>query len=60
VNGTRLNISREELAQFLGVSRQIVNQHLQSWKGKGWILPGRGNVTIANVPALERLRREAQ
>ena len=60
VSGTRLNISQEELAQFLGVSRQIVNQHFQGWKAKGWILPGRGNVTIANVPALERLGREAQ
>jgi len=58
--GTRLNISQEELAQFLGVSRQIVNQHLQGWKAKGWILAGRGNVTIADVPALERVARESQ
>lgn len=60
VRGTRLNISQEELAQFLGVSRQIVNQHLQSWKAKGWILAGRGNLTIANVLALERLGRDSQ
>jgi CRP/FNR family transcriptional regulator, cyclic AMP receptor protein len=60
VSGTRLNISQEELAQFLGVSRQIVNQYLQGWKAKGWILAGRGKVIIANVPALERLGRELQ
>ena len=59
-SGTKLNISQEELAQFLGLSRQIVNQHLQGWKAKGWILAGRGNVTIANVLALERFAREAQ
>jgi CRP-like cAMP-binding protein len=59
-SGTKLNISQDELAQFLGLSRQIVNQHLQGWKAKGWILAGRGNVTIANVLALERFAGEAQ
>jgi CRP-like cAMP-binding protein len=59
-DGTKLNISQEELAQFLGLSRQIVNQHLQGWKAKGWILAGRGNVTISDVPALERVARESQ
>lgn len=55
--GIRLNISQEELAQFLGVSRQIVNQHLQSWKADGWIQPGRGNITVCNVRALETFSR---
>ena len=59
-NGTKLNISQEELAQFLGLSRQIVNQHLRGWKAKGWILGGRGNVTIVDLPALDRLTRESQ
>jgi len=58
--GTKLNISQEELAQFLGLSRQIVNQHLQGWKAKGWIVAGRGNLTIANRLALGRLARESQ
>ena len=58
--GMKLNITQEELAQFLGLSRQIVNQHLQSWKAEGWIVAGRGNVTIADVPALEQLARESQ
>ena len=59
-SGTKLSISQEELAQFLGLSRQIVNQHLQGWKAKGWILAGRGSVTITNVSVLERLARESQ
>jgi CRP/FNR family transcriptional regulator, cyclic AMP receptor protein len=59
-SGLKLSISQEELAQFLGLSRQIVNKHLQGWKAQGWILAGRGNLTIANLPALERLTRESQ
>lgn len=58
-NGTKLTLSQEELAQFLGVSRQIVNQYLQEWKANGWIVSGRGNITMTNVSALERLTHEA-
>jgi CRP-like cAMP-binding protein len=57
-DGTRLAISQEELAQFLGLSRQIVNQHLQAWKQEGWIVAGRGSVTLADVRSLERVARE--
>jgi CRP/FNR family transcriptional regulator, cyclic AMP receptor protein len=56
--GTRVTLSQEELAQFLGLSRQIVNQHLQAWKAKGWILGGRGHVTVCNSRALENLASE--
>jgi CRP/FNR family transcriptional regulator, cyclic AMP receptor protein len=52
--GKRLAISQEELAQFLGLSRQIVNQHLQTWRGNGWIDLGRGSVTIVDETALGR------
>jgi CRP/FNR family transcriptional regulator, cyclic AMP receptor protein len=56
--GTKLALSQEELAQFLGVSRQIVNQHLQVWKAHGWILSGRGHLTIRSASSLEALVRE--
>ncbi|MEP7243602.1 MAG: Crp/Fnr family transcriptional regulator [Gammaproteobacteria bacterium] len=56
--GTRLSISQEELAQFLSLSRQIVNQHLQTWKAAGWIDLGRGSVTITNAKALQKLTQE--
>jgi CRP/FNR family transcriptional regulator, cyclic AMP receptor protein len=59
VAGIKLVISQEELAQFLGVSRQIVNQHLQTWKSKGWIQLGRGSVTVCSVRSLETLIRES-
>jgi len=58
VNDTKLTISQEELAQFLGVSRQIVNQHLQAWKQAGWIVSGRGSVTLADIRSLEKVARE--
>lgn len=58
-DGARLALSQEELAQFLGVSRQVINQYLQAWKQQGWIRSGRGSVTVANASALENLTREA-
>ena len=30
------------------MSRQIVNQHLQTWKSKSWDPVGRGSVTVRN------------
>lgn len=57
--GIRLGISQEQLAQFLGVSRQIVNQHLQAWKAKGWIVAGRGNITVCNARSLQACARES-
>jgi CRP-like cAMP-binding protein len=55
--GTRITLSQEELAQFLGLSRQIVNQHLQTWRGKRWISLGRGSVTLEDPQALQQVVR---
>jgi CRP/FNR family transcriptional regulator, cyclic AMP receptor protein len=56
--GTRLTLSQEEIGQFLGLSRQMVNQHLQTWRGKGWLTLGRGSVTLSNPRALQGLAQE--
>jgi CRP/FNR family cyclic AMP-dependent transcriptional regulator len=56
-DGVTLQISQEDLAAFLGLSRQIVNQHLQSWKSKGWVDLGRGAVTLRNAGALVEASR---
>ena len=56
--GTKVTLSQEELAQFLGLSRQIVNQHLQAWRAEGWIALGRGSVTIANPRALKNVTHQ--
>jgi DNA-binding FadR family transcriptional regulator len=58
-DGIKLKISQEELAQFLSVSRQIVNQYLQTWKAKDWIELGRGSVTVRNTRSLDALIRES-
>ena len=50
--GIALRISQEDLAAFLGVSRQVVNQYLQGWKAKGWVALGRGVVTVRDEAAI--------
>ena len=56
--GTKITLSQEELAQFLGLSRQIVNQHLQTWRAQNCISLGRGSITLENPQALEQIVRE--
>lgn len=53
--GIELKISQDEVASFLGLSRQIVNQHLQDWKAHRWVGLGRGKITILNGRALEEV-----
>jgi CRP/FNR family transcriptional regulator, cyclic AMP receptor protein len=53
--GIELNVSQDEMARFLGLSRQIVNQYLQAWKAQHWVDLGRGRIKILNGPALEAL-----
>jgi CRP-like cAMP-binding protein len=53
IDGTvTLEISQADLAAFLNVSRQIVNQHLQGWRRRGWIALGRGRVVIRDAAGL--------
>jgi CRP/FNR family transcriptional regulator, cyclic AMP receptor protein len=56
--GAQLKITQEDLAQFLGLSRQIVNKYLQTWKKQGWITLGRGSVVLENERALRELTRK--
>jgi CRP/FNR family transcriptional regulator, cyclic AMP receptor protein len=56
--GAQLKITQEDLAQFLGLSRQIVNKYLQTWKKQGWITLGRGSVVLDNERALRELTRK--
>ena len=50
--GRTVRISQEELANFLGASRQSVNEQLQDWKTRGWVALGRGTVTVRDAAAL--------
>ena len=53
--GSELKISQEELARFLGLSRQAVNQHLQNWRLRGWLTLGRSKIVIVDERALRGL-----
>lgn len=50
--GAELSLSQKELAQFLSISRQIVNHHLQEWRDKGWVELSRGKIIICDADAL--------
>lgn len=50
-----LSLSQQDLAGFLGLSRQVVNQQLQAWKERKWIELGRGKLIIKDRRALETL-----
>jgi CRP-like cAMP-binding protein len=54
-DGRAIRISQEELASFLGVSRQSVNEQLQDWKASGWVGLGRGTVILLDRAALRRV-----
>lgn len=47
-----LRISQEDLAGFLGITRQAVNQQLQAWKAQGWVALARGSVTVRDERSL--------
>ena len=50
-----LKISQADLGQYLGVSRESINKHLQLWQRQQWIALGRGKVTILDVEHLQEL-----
>ena len=53
-----MHISQAELAHFLGISRQLVNQHLGEWAKSGWVRLGRGRIEIMEPAALQKLAQE--
>jgi CRP-like cAMP-binding protein len=59
VGRLELQISQAELARFLGISRQIVNQNLSEWRRREWVDLGRSKIVIRNAEALRRLIVEA-
>jgi CRP-like cAMP-binding protein len=58
VGQLELRISQGELARFLGISRQIVNQHLSDWRRHGWVDLGRTQIVIRNTDALRAMIAE--
>jgi CRP-like cAMP-binding protein len=54
--GVRVRISQSGLAQWLNVSRQVVNGYLQDWQGKGYLSLTRGAVLILEPEEMEGIR----
>lgn len=50
--GVEVRVSQQDLAQFLGVSRQSVNEVLQSWRGEGLVGLGRGRIVVLDARRL--------
>jgi CRP-like cAMP-binding protein len=50
-----LNVSQHELAQMLGVSREIVSRQLAQWRQAGIIEIGRGRLILHDVPFFDRI-----
>ena len=53
--GMELCLSQSELSHFLGISRQIVNQHLQQWRKHGWVELARARIIVTDAEALSRV-----
>ncbi len=53
-----LRMSQADLAGFLGVSRQIVNQYLQQWRKRGWIELGRSRIVLKDPAGLRSVLDE--
>jgi CRP/FNR family cyclic AMP-dependent transcriptional regulator len=60
LDGMHLAISQEDIARFLGISRQVVNQYLQTWKANGWVELGRAKLTILDAQALQRTAESSE
>lgn len=52
-----LTITQAELAKFVFVSRQVVNQHLSDWQDRGWISASRRRLVVNDRRALTALAR---
>lgn len=47
-----VNITQEELAQYVGMARQTVAKTLGEWRRAGWVRTGRGRIEIVDRTAL--------
>lgn len=53
-----VTLSQEELAQYIGVTRQTVAKILGDWRRNGWIITGRGKIMLVDIDAIQRLAEE--
>ena len=53
--GDEIAVSQEELAAFVGATRESVNRQLQVWKRGGLIELGRGRIRVLDIGRLDAL-----
>ncbi|GJD96662.1 Crp/Fnr family transcriptional regulator [Methylobacterium iners] len=53
--GNEIEISQEDLASFVGATRESVNRHLQVWKRAGIVGLSRGRITLLTPQRLARV-----
>jgi CRP-like cAMP-binding protein len=51
--GIEISLSRDELAQMVGTTFFTVSRIVSQWACKGIVIPGRGSITVCNLPSLE-------
>jgi CRP/FNR family transcriptional regulator, anaerobic regulatory protein len=56
--GGQVATTQQQLASELGTAREVVSRTLSELQRRGWISSARGNITIADRAALERLARQ--
>ncbi|KLK91165.1 transcriptional regulator [Microvirga vignae] len=52
--GCELHVSQEELAVFVGASRESVNRQLQDWRRRGWVELSRNRIRVLHPSYLYR------
>ena len=55
-----ITLSQNDLADFLGASRESVNKVFQHWLAEGWIELSRGSVTIIDHAAVEQIADQSE
>ncbi len=55
-----VTIAQEELAQYVGLTRQTVAKILGQWRRAGWVITGRGKIMLLNRAALRRQAEESE
>jgi CRP/FNR family transcriptional regulator, cyclic AMP receptor protein len=58
--GSEIQISQDELAQFVGTSRESVNRQLQDWRRAGLLTLGRSRITLLDLSGLSARSEASQ
>ena len=57
-NKSAIRITHQQLAAELGTAREVVSRQLSEFQRRSWIEQTRGNVTLLDCPAIERLSHQ--